>query len=434
MRVRSKRVAFPVAPPLLRQAAIYIFSNLLIRAIPFLLLPVLTRYLSPADYGIVAMFLLIVVVVEPFVTVGYSGAISVKYYDKSTDLPVYVGTGAIMIIAVAVPLAALLFLLRDPISRLIQVPAAWVLLVVPLIVARAIGAALPALLRVREKALLYALLQIGQSAAVIALSLMFVVVLGRSWEGRLEAELLVTLLFAVGAVVVLWRQGWLRVAFNQRYARNLALFGLPLIPHTLGAVMMTQTNRLFVTNFVGLDETGLYTVGYQLAWVIELVAVSFNNAYTPWLYKKLTDVNDQARLRLVKYTYYQFAGMAVLAVIVAVVMPRLAAVLLGRSFDGAEGYVGWFAIGFMFGGMYYMVTNYIFYAQRTGWLAVMTFTVALINVPLTYLLISANGGIGAAQATAVSLGLSFIFTWIVSQRVYPMPWFGRLPRDSSAND
>jgi Na+-driven multidrug efflux pump len=75
--------------------------------------------------------------------------------------------------------------------------------------------------------------------------------------------------------------------------------------------------------------------------------------------------------------------------------------------------------------MYYMVTNYIFFADRTRWLAAVTITVALINVPLTYVLIKLNGGTGAAQAMAGSLALSFLLTWAVSQRVYPMPWLGR---------
>jgi O-antigen/teichoic acid export membrane protein len=426
MTVRFRRVGFPVAPALFRQAGIYTVSNIIVRAIPFLLLPVLTRYLSPADYGIVAMFFLTVVILEPFVSVTFAGAITVKFYDKATDLPAYVGTGAVLVIVVGALFALLLFLIRDPLSAFTSVPSTWLLLVVPFVVARSIGAALPALLRVREKAILYAMLQIGQSAAIISLSLLFVILLGRSWPGRLEAELLVTLLFAVGAVVALWRSGWLRPVFVPQYSRHLATFGVPLILHTLGWVLMTQSNRLLVTNYVGLEETGLFTVGFQLALVIELFAGSFNNAYTPWLYRKLTDADEQTKLKLVKYTYIQFAAMGLLAAAVAVVMPLVAGFLLDRSFAGAGRYIGWFALGFMFSGMYYMVTNYIFYAQRTAWLAAVTFAVAVFNLPLTYVLIQANGGIGAAQATAISLGLSFLFTWIVSQRVYPMPWLGAI--------
>jgi Na+-driven multidrug efflux pump len=75
--------------------------------------------------------------------------------------------------------------------------------------------------------------------------------------------------------------------------------------------------------------------------------------------------------------------------------------------------------------MYYMVANYIFFAERTGLLALVTISTALINIPLTYVLIRLNGGIGAVQGTALALLLSFLLTWVVSARVYPMPWLGR---------
>jgi Na+-driven multidrug efflux pump len=79
-------------------------------------------------------------------------------------------------------------------------------------------------------------------------------------------------------------------------------------------------------------------------------------------------------------------------------------------------------VGFLFSGMYYLVTNYIFFAQRTGRLAVVTATTAIINIALTYALITVNGGLGAAQSMAISFAISFVLTWIVSQRAYPMPW------------
>jgi O-antigen/teichoic acid export membrane protein len=415
-------------PPLLQQASIYTVSNLVVRAIPFLLLPVLTRYLSPADYGIVSMFFLVVLFVEPFVSVTFAGAITVKFYDKAIDLPSYIGTGAALVSGTGALAAIVVFVISGPLSDLTGVPQVWLVLAVPLVVARSIGAALPALLRVREKPIQYAVLQVGLSGSIIALSLLLVVVLGRSWPGRLEAELVATLAFAVGAVLFLWRTGWLRPVFVPPYALQLAAFGLPLVLHVLGSVVITQTNRLLVTNYVGLEETGLLTVGFQLALVVELVAGSFNLAYTPWLYGKLTDATDQTRRRLVRLTYLQFALMGILSATVAIVMPTLAGYLLGPSFDGAAKYVPWFALGFLFSGMYYMIANYIYFAQRTASLAAVTLLVAVLNLPLSYLLIQTNGGIGAAQATAISLGLSFLLTWIVSRRAYPMPWLDTITK------
>jgi O-antigen/teichoic acid export membrane protein len=134
-------------------------------------------------------------------------------------------------------------------------------------------------------------------------------------------------------------------------------------------------------------------------------------------------VNDEIRQQLVRYTYVQFALMAGFAAVVALVMPWLAGVLLDPRFAESGQFVAWLALGFLFSGMYYMVTNYIFFAQRTAWLAVVTISVALLNIPITYALISVNGAVGAAQASAISFGLSFVGTWIASQRAYPMPWF-----------
>ena len=42
---------------------------------------------------------------------------------------------------------------------------------------------------------------------------------------------------------------------------------------------------------------------------------------------------------------------------------------------------------------------------------------------LNYFLIKANGVIGAAQATTITFFVSFVLTWILSAKVYKMPWF-----------
>lgn len=47
-------------------AAIYLGANILNAGIPFLLLPILTRVLTPADYGIVAMFSVVVSILGAF--------------------------------------------------------------------------------------------------------------------------------------------------------------------------------------------------------------------------------------------------------------------------------------------------------------------------------------------------------------------------------
>jgi hypothetical protein len=72
--------------------------------------------------------------------------------------------------------------------------------------------------------------------------------------------------------------------------------------------------------------------------------------------------------------------------------------------------------------MYYMVTNYVFFANKTFLLAGVTLASGVFNVAATFFLIKINGAIGAAQAFMASQALLFLGTWMLASRVRPMPW------------
>jgi O-antigen/teichoic acid export membrane protein len=420
------RTAEALRSPLLRQAGIYTISQIASRAIPFLLLPILTRFLAPAEYGMVAMFLLVATFAEPVVGINLPGAVTVKFYDAKARIDSFVGSGFALVGGAAAICLLVVLLLRDALTSVTQVPPIWLLLVIPLVFGRTVGNTLFALLRVSERAVWFAVLQNTLTASILTLAVILVVFANAGWQGRTAAELAAWLAFAALAVVFLRRSGWFSWTFDRRYAAQLIAFGVPLIPHTVGAALMVQTDRLLLTNLVGIEETGLYVVGYQLALVIELLASSFNYAYAPWLFRQLAAPDRRTLGRIVRLTYTQFAVATVVAAAVALVMPWAAAVLLGPRFQGSGAFVAWFAVALLFNAMYYMVANYLFFAERTTRLAAVTIAVALVNIPLTYALIKANGPIGAAQAMAVSYGLTFALTWIASQSVFPMPWVSAL--------
>ena len=150
--------------------------------------------------------------------------------------------------------------------------------------------------------------------------------------------------------------------------------------------------------------------------------VSFNKAYVPWLYKKLSQNDHSIKITIVKYTYIYFIVIILVAFIIAVSTPWFLSYFVGAKFIDAYRYTTWILLGFAFSGMYYMVVNYIFYANKTHILAAITILTAIINIMLNYVLIKFNGAVGAAQATAIALLISFVLTWVLSAKVYPMPW------------
>jgi len=132
---------------------------------------------------------------------------------------------------------------------------------------------------------------------------------------------------------------------------------------------------------------------------------------------------DQAgKIKLVKAIYVYSVGILVLSILLGVASPWMVRHFLAKDFSAASRFVLWIALGYAFDGMYLMVVNQVLFAKKTKHLAAITFGTGLFHVVLSYLLIRAHGAIGAAQATAVSFLAGLIMVWILSARVFPLPW------------
>ena len=408
---------------LFRSAGVYTGSNILNSAIPFILLPVLTRYLSPEDYGIVAMFTMLTSITGVFIGLCINGAIGRQYYEKdSLDFPAYVGNCLYILIGSTIVVTTIFLLFPGYISQWTSVPSEWLWTVIVSSVAQFIVSVMLVLWQVQVKPIKYGLFQVLQTLFNLGLSVFFIVYLRMNWTGRVKAQVISMSLFATIALFLLFKNNYVKLKFNKKYIANALNFGVPLVPHTFGGIATMMTGRLLVTNMVGVADTGVYTVGVQIGGIIGLLTGSFNSAYVPWLFAQLKKDNFVIKLKIVKLTYFYYIGITILAIVFSLFSPWFLCFFLGKSFITASTFVLWIALGSAFNGMYYMVANYIFYAQKTHLLALITFTTAVLNIGITYLLIKLNGSIGAAQSITISLFVSFILTWIYSAKVYKMPW------------
>jgi O-antigen/teichoic acid export membrane protein len=249
-----------------------------------------------------------------------------------------------------------------------------------------------------------------------------IVGLGYGWEGKILGQIIATVIFFSIGLIILRRYGLIIFKPKKEYIKHALNYGVPLIPHSLSTFLITMIDRVFITNMVGLSETGIYTVGYQIGMIIGVLADSFNKAWTPWLFEKLNEGHEEIKRKIVKFTYSYMFAITGLAVLLSLIAPWFMSFFVGEEFLGSVQFVFWIAIGYSFKGMYYMVTNYIFYIEKTHLLSWLTFVAAGVNIVLNYYLINAFGAIGAAQATTITYLIQFILTWYLASKVYKMPW------------
>ena len=370
----------------------------------------MTRYLSPTDYGIVATFKVLLTVVVVFVGMSMHGAINVNYFKlKKEELRGYIGNVFIILFTNFILIFIVVFFLKYYLSISTKFPEKWLPIIAIIALCQSIFAVNLGLWQVEQVTLVW------------------------GWQGRLLGVIITSIVYGIISIFVIIKRKYITLSFNKKYIKDALFFGVPLIPHALGGWIVTSIDRIFINSMVGVAATGLYSVGYSVGMIIGLLAHSFNLAWSPFLYEKLKENNYSTKIKIVKFTYLYDIGIVFLALALSFIAPYFLKFFVSRNFYFAYKYVLWIALGYAFQGMYFMVVNYIFYVKKTYILAWVTFTSAGINIVLNYFFIKANGAIGAAQATTITFFVQFIMVWILSAKVYKMPWKLDITKNAQKN-
>lgn len=407
---------------LLKNASIYTGANILSALVPFFCMPVLTRYLEPADYGIVAIMGSIISFVTPFVGVNIHGAIAAMYYHDDIYFNDFVKSCMSILVTSSVLVSLILVIFSSYIEKYTLFPGDWLWSIIVICIGQFIFTVQLTILQIKQQAKHYGALQLLNVVLNTGLSVFLVVVFSMNWQGRVIAQVLTVCLLLIINIVFLHKNNLLGLSRNKQYIRRALAFGIPLIPHAISGCLLTMVDRFYVASFIDIDTAGLFVLGAQIGSGMDFLTSSFNKAYVPWLYGKLKDITFETKQRIVRYTYIYFVVILVIAGLYSLIMPNLLGVFVGEKFYTAGNYVWAFAFAGALNGMYYMVGNYIFFTGDTKLLFYRTFYVSIVHVIMSYFFIMYYGAMGACYCVIISYLLLFMAVWHLSASVYAMPW------------
>lgn len=407
-------------------SAVYLFSNIIAAAIPFALLPILTRYLTPTEYGSVAIYQTLLAGLGSFIGINAQGVAGVKYYEDNLSKPelkYFIGNCFLLLAATTAFAFLVVLILGRSLSEWLALDSRWLPLSVLVSSATFVIAMRMGQWQVRKQAKKYGVFQVLQSLINMLLSLLVVVYFLQGASGRIWVMSIMPLAYAVFALFLLHKDDLLGFAWRPGYLREIIAFGVPLIPHSVGYFLLSSVDRFVINDKLGLAQVGFYMVAVQLVSAMGLVFDAINNAYVPWLFERLKRNEIEKKRQIVRWTYAYFIVLLGVAVLAFIIGPQLLILIAGEKYSEASSVIGWLALGQAFSGMYLMVANYIFYSKLTGLLSLSTITSGLFNVGLLMVLLPLLGLEGAAIAFSISMGIKFLLTWLVAQFRYPMPWF-----------
>ncbi|WP_027685907.1 lipopolysaccharide biosynthesis protein [Rhizobium leguminosarum] len=411
----------------IRSVFVFTATNALASGLPLLLLPILTRVLSPEDYGLVAMYSVFLTALGALTGLSVHGAVGMRYFDRDEiDFPKYVGSCLAILVATTSIVFVSVTLLQVPLIALTNLPGKWLLIAVLTSGMQFLLLTMLSIFQSAKQAGMFSLLRIGQAVIDALLSLVLVVSFGLAWEGRLIGISVAIAILGTISLGMLFYGRWIDLNIRVDYVRNALKFGVPLVPHVVGGMLIAMVDRLLITNYLDLASTGIYMVAIQIGLGVNLLSDACSRAVSPWLIEAIKENRHQKNVLIAKFCMIYFAALLILALMVGLLAPWILPFLVGQAFMNASSFVMLIALGQAFGGMYLVVANVIFYREKTAYLAGITISCGILNLALAYFLLRVEGLQGVAQAYATAQLLMFLSVCVFSQKLHPLPWFEAL--------
>jgi len=406
-----------------KNTIIYTLFSFINKGIPFLLLPIITRYLSQEDYGTISIFNTYVQFLVLFVGLSLNSAISVNYFHLSKDeFKEYLGNSFYILSFMTIIVFLAVFIFKSVIHERITLPYEWLYISIVVALMSMISQFNLTIWRVQQEAKPFAIYETVMTLLNIVVSLVLIIAFNLHWLGRVWGIASVTILFGFISMVFIIKRGYLDLTFNKNYIKDALKLGISILPHYFAQWMRTGVDIFLITFLVGLQYTGVYALGYQFGAIVGILAGAFNTAYASYQMEKLKSINQLGKIKLVKFAYKYFIGIFIFSILFGLSMKLLFPIMIDSKFSSAVEYIVIIAIAYSFQGMYFMVVNYIYFEKKNHLVSLATIVSTVIQIILSYFMIQEFGAIGAAYATLVGFVLNFLIVWYIGSKVYPMPW------------
>jgi O-antigen/teichoic acid export membrane protein len=404
---------------LLGKAGMYALSSILNKSVPFLLLPVLTHYLSPADYGIVSVFSVLVLALMPIIGLS-SNTILLQRYFKSTsaERQELLASSYVVMILVTTLLVLTTLVISSWLTSLLKLPKLWLLLAVLASFSGMVFTMSSTLMQIRQQVVRFGTTQFIQTLINTGLSLVFVVALGYGWEGRISGIIIASAIAMIYAIIYNIRSGDFKFGMISRPTelRYIVKNGALLLPISLAGVGMAMSDRFLLAPMVSMTELGIYSVALMMCQLMVVMFGAISMGFAPFFFEKYNGECAETRRKVVSSAYAISFLYLLLAFTFVLISPYIVKLMLNERYHSATGYIAWLAFGYAImesGGLFH---NHMVAAERNKVLMWISFAMLAVSLAANYVLIKLNGTIGAAQALLVSASFFLAINLYFSRR------------------
>ena len=401
-----------------RDTIAYGLSSVAVSVFAIFMVPLYTRVLSPADYGLVALVTAIMGVISTFVVLGLDSAAGRWYFDDDNEKRrrSVMGSWFWCQLGVSAVVSALIIVSAPWLGPYLSKSpsASWVLILAALAVPLATFRQVAGLwLRCNRLAWRAAGFFTASALFSVVASAVLVLVFHLRVPGVFLGQLLGAVATAVFAVTIIRRQIRRRY-FSRPMLSVMVRFGLPLVPAAVAGWITASSDRIILNVMLGETAVGLYSVAASVAAVVALFTVGFQFAWGPFAFSIVNEPRGREVLGAA-LSWFMLVS-CFLAVTISIFAPEVLHLLTTTRFFAAASSVPYLAFSVVALGIMQVVAIGANVAKKSTIVAGSIFLGAAVNVVLNFVLIPLMGRDGAGAATLAAYMGAAIYMYVGSQR------------------
>lgn len=392
----------------------YTIGNILIKGINIFVLPIFSRIMTTEEFGLYNVFLSFDAILYIFMGFSLHASVKSANYEFKNEIDSYTSSISLIYIFNAALLFILGILFGNYLADIINYPVISIFLLIVF----SLGGSLITLFNERmsleyayKKFLLISLLN---SVINITLSMILIFTFFKTDKalGRMIGTSVTS--FFVGCVIIITFYRKAKPTMNINYWRFGIKYSLPIVPHGVSQVLLSQFDRIMIRSYIGDSAAGIYSLASNVMIVLTIITSSISSAWSTWFYEKI----DNDHIEIIREKASQLVILfSVFTVGVMSISPELIYILGGKNYLEGK-YV---AIPMIVSSFVLFIYNVIvpseYYKRKTIYIMTGTISAAFINVFLNAFFIPKYGYEIAAYTTLFSYICYLIFHSCISYRL-----------------
>jgi O-antigen/teichoic acid export membrane protein len=407
-----------------RHLLTYLLPNLAQAVASFGTVAVLTRFLTPAEYGRYAMVYAAMILVQ-YLTFTWVEAAAARFYSEAAEKNEKPNHFATLLraclwcsLAFAILCVAIIAIWPGDIALKLTLGAAFGGVLMRTLIKIALDSR-----RMAQEANRFALIDTTHTLLGFGTAIACVVGFGMGPEGAFLG-------LAIGSFVVLLIEGpalFLAAKGGQPdpvRTHNYFAYGAPLAAGLVLNLALTSSDRFIIAPVLGEAQVGAYTAGYQVAArILDIIFAWGSAAIMPLLVAAYERGGSEEVLPIARDGFAVRLGIgAPAAVGIALLAEPICTILIGENLrDSAIQIVPWIALAGLLTGMCDYFSEAFVLTKKSFERALLMLVPTVLNIGLNIILLPRVGLMGAVASTVISYGVGMVLLAIVGRRHIALP-------------